>query len=288
MITLFAYQEEELDEQAVQALSRLWDKPFQNLDAFFELDEDDFKDFDLLLFESLTDRCVLIDWKWGPEDIFWQLERSLPDFRISLTSAVDPETREGDYKITFTINGVNHSLDVPWANPDVLLDYINNLITPRSFIHLNYRDDTYRWLLIPANFDIARFCQIAGMTQNREDLKKQTLPQDLAINPSGKQSAKIFFRPKMFLYKNGQKFFVEYTHGSWAGRILPGQTIKEGVATELQKELDYTGDFTIGNIQFTDYGTDRKGNKIERHAIEITLHNEPTIAAGMKIVLVES
>lgn len=92
--------------------------------------------------------------------------------------------------------------------------------------------------------------------------------KELNINVDGKQTTKVFFDPLILVVgEGGTKTLPQ----NWAGRILPGQAIKEGIAAELKDVYGYTGRFNYENICFRDYAKDRKGNDIERYAITITL-----------------
>lgn len=92
--------------------------------------------------------------------------------------------------------------------------------------------------------------------------------KELSINKDGKQATKIFFDPLVLVVGTGA---TKTLPQNWAGRILPGQTIKEGIAAELKEVYGYTGRFDYENIYFREYAKDRKGNDIERYAVTITL-----------------
>ena len=93
-------------------------------------------------------------------------------------------------------------------------------------------------------------------------------PQQLDINEAGKQAKKIFFQPQIQIVSpnGGRELQVD-----WAGRILPGQTLQEGIGAELKKVYNYSGRFEFRNPYFLDYAKDSKGNNIQRYGIYITL-----------------
>lgn len=94
----------------------------------------------------------------------------------------------------------------------------------------------------------------------------------LSINMDGKQTTKIFFEPRVQVVgKDGTKNLPE----NWAGRILPGQTIKEGIAAELKEVYGYLGRFDYSKIYFKEYAKDRNGNNIERYAVTVALLPKP-------------
>ncbi len=90
---------------------------------------------------------------------------------------------------------------------------------------------------------------------------------DLDLDSS--QKNKIFFTPYI---DEGN----EAVQASWHGRVLPGQTIREGVLAEFKQMQPYDSleDFSINTIEFQDFAKDRKGNTIPRFKIVITLHRK--------------
>jgi hypothetical protein len=89
-----------------------------------------------------------------------------------------------------------------------------------------------------------------------------------SINTDSRQTTKIFFQPKVQVVTNG---ISNVLSTEWAGRILPGQTIEEGITLELKEVYGYTGRFEWSNMDFLDYAKDQKGQDIERYGVDITL-----------------
>lgn len=96
--------------------------------------------------------------------------------------------------------------------------------------------------------------------------------KQLHINKAGKQTTKIFFEPKVRVTTRAG---VKDLPQNWAGRILPGQTIADGIAAELKEVYGYDGVFEYSAIYFLEYAQDRKGRDIERYAITINLLPTP-------------
>jgi len=90
---------------------------------------------------------------------------------------------------------------------------------------------------------------------------------DLSLD--SKQETKIFFTP--FINEGSGAI-----QASWHGRILPGQTIREGVIAEFKQMQPYDDleNFSIDTVEFQDYAKDRKGSTIPRFKIVITLHKK--------------
>lgn len=91
-----------------------------------------------------------------------------------------------------------------------------------------------------------------------------------------KLTEKIFFWPEIFTEVNGKAERLLYVdtnedYANWAGRILPGQTIEEGIATELADTLHYKGNFEYKIWGPVDEALDKKGQKIKRYKIRIKL-----------------
>lgn len=266
MITIeFIDSEKELTKNDIEQLGLLWGTPLQNVEAFFN--SQDPHDFYSLFYESLlVDRAINIDWRWAPEDIVGQITYLLPKHGIELVSSNEIKAQDGEitYKIEFKLDNHHYKLEVPFEEPGAMFDFLNKLIHPHQFIALDTKSDEYCWLLISDSFDISELCKIAGLRRSSTEKQSKAVAENANIKLEGKQSVKLFFKPTIYLYKNGQRYVVKYKYpnvagyGTWAGRILPGQTIHEGVAAELRKELNYFGPFEIENVTFHDYGADRK------------------------------
>jgi hypothetical protein len=93
-------------------------------------------------------------------------------------------------------------------------------------------------------------------------------PDKLDLNENGKQTAKIFFTPQIQIIApaGGRDLPVD-----WSGRILPGQTIDEGIAAELKEIYGYTGKFGWRNPYFKEWAKDNQGNNIQRFGLYVTL-----------------
>jgi hypothetical protein len=119
------------------------------------------------------------------------------------------------------------------------------------------------------------------ITLSAEDIQNpqlhDTAPRKQSINKDGVQTTKIFFQPWILSVDTEG---VHEVPVDWAGRILPGQTIHEGIAAELQEVYGYTGEFDFSNIAFMDYAKDKKGNTIERYAIHITMYPDGAHVRG--------
>lgn len=94
-------------------------------------------------------------------------------------------------------------------------------------------------------------------------------PSKLDINEDGRQTTKIFFKPQIQVItpSGGRELRVD-----WAGRILTGQTLEEGIAAELKDVYDYSGRLEWRDPYFLDWAKDNQGNAIQRYGIYITLY----------------
>lgn len=126
---------------------------------------------------------------------------------------------------------------------------------------------------------VQQILQDLGVTfEQAKTLNPKNMDQNQIINhiddllAEGKQTTKIFFDPLVLVVGSEA---TKTLPQNWAGRILPGQTIEEGIAAELKDVYNYTGRFAHENIYFQEYAKDRKGNTIERYAVTITLFPSP-------------
>jgi len=85
----------------------------------------------------------------------------------------------------------------------------------------------------------------------------------------GTQTDKIFFSPIIQVIANNT---IRHLQNNWNGRILPGQTLKEGIANELKEVYGYSGAFIYyGVYLLDDKAKDKSGQDIERYSIQINL-----------------
>jgi hypothetical protein len=121
---------------------------------------------------------------------------------------------------------------------------------------------------------------ISKLLKQVEEQKKQeenaiyggTYPKKLDIVEEGKQTKKIFFRPNQISIIKPNNNKGKTIIANWNGRIMPGQTLEEGIATELKEVYGYTGEFDFTKPTFLDFAKDKKGNLIQRYNILITLY----------------
>ena len=98
-------------------------------------------------------------------------------------------------------------------------------------------------------------------------------PEKLDINESGAQTTKIFFVPQIQVMSPRGGYELEV---DWAGRVLPGQTINDGIATGIKEVYGYTGKFEWRSPYFKDWTKDNQGNDIQRFGLYITLYPSGT------------
>lgn len=92
--------------------------------------------------------------------------------------------------------------------------------------------------------------------------------------------SKIFFIPLIFiLLPDEAEEMLLYTDNEskklldnvWAGRLLPNQSVREGVLRELNETLGYTGRFVVSRSDFFDTQKDKQGNSVNRYKIQVIL-----------------
>jgi cell wall assembly regulator SMI1 len=95
----------------------------------------------------------------------------------------------------------------------------------------------------------------------------------LDIVEYGPQTTKIFFVPDIQVITGDGQFKLD---ADWAGRVLPGQTLSEGISAEVKEVYGYSGRLEVGNVLFLDHAKDNKGNDIQRYKITIRLYPNDT------------
>lgn len=271
MLSLLYTSQENLSEESVQTILNLLEvSPTPDITDFLNNAEE--KDFYTFFFDVLIENdiaCALdIDWKWKPDDIFWQLESYFTN-RVKLLSS---EWIQGDesYQIEYMFDGRSTMLNVPFANPDELLDSISQHLKDREFIAINFLEDRYSWIIVSNDFDTELFCTLTGLAVEKPAPRPE-IPKNFA--EGYKQTEKLFFSPTIF-YVDEKQVGYEMPGQVWAGRILPGQTIREGIATELKAELNYLERFDYSYNGFEGTFKDRKGRDIKRYSLTIYLFDK--------------
>jgi hypothetical protein len=243
--------------------------PAPNSDQFLSNPESERTFYDFF-FEVLVENdisCALtLDWKWEPDDLFWQLERHLSKEVISLNNSESISAKL--YRIEILIYGKPQTLLISINNPHWLLDELSRQLKNTRFIDVVSPEDHYSWLITPKHLDIDRLRSLTGLTTKK--LKTET-PKSFA--EGYRQSEKLFFSPTI-IYVDKSQVGYEMPGQVWAGRILPAQTIKEGIATELKEELNYTGRFSYSYDGFEGLFKDRKGRDIKRYRLTICLFDK--------------
>jgi hypothetical protein len=152
---------------------------------------------------------------------------------------------------------------------------IDKLLVDEALME-DYSDDIDTRLLVRAGASEASLAKLRNYL-DQHTYYAPTL-DELSINMEGRQTTKLFFHPQIQLFaKDGGKELDI----AWSGRILPGQTLKEGIAAELKEVYGYTGRFDFRNVYFLDYAKDNKGQDIERYGLYIALY--PTELDTLKI-----
>jgi hypothetical protein len=164
------------------------------------------------------------------------------------------------------------SVRVALGNPDALLDAISKHMEKKSFIALDWSQDRHSWLLVPKSFDIDAFCKITGGAFEQPKVTQaQRPPEEFA--EGYKVREKIFFTPQI-IYIGSDKTGFDMPGQVWSGRILPGQTVRDGTAAELMTELKYSGRFDYAYDGYLGVTKDRRGKNIKRYGIKVYLYDK--------------
>jgi len=274
MISLVANQElHKLDSTRLQTLFHLLDINLPpNTPGFLDTDNvsHNFYDFffDILLDKELP--CAInIDWRFSPEDIFWHFEKYYADASIQYLTD-EYANDEGLYNITYRHNSEEIHTTVSEDHPSQLVTELVSLLPDREVIEIDFLEDSYSWLIIPKGFDVAVFCDVTGLEYKETQEKLNVAPK--FFTEGYKQIEKIFFTPTIF-YVDDTKNIYHMPNQFWSGRILPGQTVREGIALELQETLQYEGRFDYQYEDFIGVDQDRKGRNVNKYHLSIFLYD---------------
>lgn len=283
-----------LDEQALTELFHVLgivNPP--DTSKFLQINNPEERTFYQLVTQVLTMNgvsTIIAPDKWEPANLFYQLKRVLNGHDIELLD--ETENREYEaYDISFTIDGVEESITVDTTDPSLLFSVISKHSKGWEFVrlvsHLKERRSV-EWMLTPIPFDTDKFKKLTGCSEMRIEWKsslvaRYTTGRTPTVSQIAPLTKKVFFRPSSFCLVDGEVKYLSYSDAAgnpmhWAGRVLPGQTFTEGIATELDRVLRYKGKFEFYNFKFLDYVPDKEGKQIERYAFTLKLL-EPVTAA---------
>ena len=273
MITLTVANTElkTLDREKADKLVSLLGLKDVEYGEFFSEETCDFYNFYFdVLFEQKTPCAVHTDWKWHPEDIFFQLNKSVLGDGLEVT-AIKDEPGYRAFEVAYLYGANKGGLKVGLAEPSRLLEDIKKNTTylaGRAFVEIDFLEDSYSWLIVPDKFDEDIFMQLTGLSRAKSEQEAAPYPHQLDINQTDRQTKKIFFKPVVQVISGNSGRILE---SDWAGRVVPGQTLREGIAAELKAVYDYSGAFEFSDIHFLDWAKDNKGNDVQRYGIHITL-----------------
>lgn len=239
------------------------DEPHNFVEFFFEV-----------LVEQNIPIALDIDWRWGPDDLFWQVQRYYSDARIELIDAKEifdeKDNSITSWRVKYRLNDDEKEIEVDSGRPSDLLDALKP-DTRSKMIEINFLEDRFSWLIVPDTFNEKRFIEITGA-----ELSQETVPLDVDL--IAPLPNKVFFYPALVGLQRDDKIYGVYcidprTSGiiDWAGRILPGQTFQQGIATELKSVFDYSGSFELGTVSYKDEVPDKQGALIKRYDVWIKL-----------------
>jgi len=297
----------ELDKTAIAELFQvLGASDIPDVSKFMKINYPEERTFYQLVAQVLTMNgisTIIAPDKWEPANLFYQLKRVLKDNVIELSEEAENEEYEA-YDISFKVNDASESTTVDMADPSQLFNVINKHLKSWEFVrlvsHLKERRSV-EWLLVPIPFDADKFKLLTGCIEMRMDWEPSLAPRRTGgraptVSQVEPLTKKVFFLPSTSCSVDGQVRYLSYTDTMgnpmhWAGRVLPGQTCTQGIATELRKVISYKGKFEFYNFKFLDYAPDQEGNQIERYAFSLKLL-EPVTATktstGLIVHLTES
>lgn len=307
MIFLSAYKQlSPLDEVKILELATIigMNRPPKYYREFCENTDNTFYEFFYELLIDQDARCAFeLDWKWHPSDVFGHLEQYFHALDVKLVNiGEDPDYRI--YDVKYSVGDKTYIAQVDDYQPSHLLSDIENHLGGKRIISIHFGEDSYAYLIVSNDLDVERFMSITGLERTKPGVIASPQPRydtrhpNLALNY--KQPQKIFFLPNIiyveddrngyfFCYKKSDSnATVTYNHPVWAGRVLPGQTVKEGIAFELESELGYRGRFDYAFAGYESTIKDKQGKDVHRYKLTILLYDKSfsdTTRSGYKVDL---
>lgn len=229
--------------------------------------------FDVLIEQDIPN-AIDIDWRWAPDDLFWQAQRYFSSSSIELIDAKETYDEISNniksWQVKFRLDNEEKEIEIEFVRPGDLLEALKP-DTQSKFVDINFLEDRYSWLVVPHTFDEQRFTEITGCEPSKE-----ATPLDVDL--VAPLPNKVFFYPAMVSLQRGNETYGVFCINpktnqvvNWAGRILAGQTFREGIATELKSVFRYDGDFEFGSVSFKDEIPDKQGKLIKRYDVWIKL-----------------
>jgi hypothetical protein len=274
MLTLEVDSNKDLDAWSLQKIFEFLKIAAPPDVSSFLAQEDGKRDFHSFFFEVLVEKeipCVVdVDWKWEPEDLIRQIAPQFPDGDLKFIESSLDENEV--YMIVYQLGPTTETLHVGFDEPGTILEVLANGMDDKKFIALDFLEDRYSWLITPKSFYTEAFCVLTGATiAQKEPVSAEDVPE--FFTEDHKLPEKIFFSPSIMYVDNGQMGY-EMPNQVWSGRVLPGQTVREGIATELMKELGYSGRFDYTYEGYRGAFPDRKGRSIKKYAIDVYLYDK--------------
>lgn len=240
-----------------------------------------------VLIENQFPCAIDIDWKWSPEDILWQFNRTLPDPDTVRLLGTDFDANQDIFRVSYRYHDTAKHIEVPFDKPAKLVEALVPYLLGKDIIHIDFGEDSYSWLIVPTGFDIAEFRKLTGLLAPGVPTSEPSLviPENFA--EGYKQTEKIFFTPRItYVERDGTGYSMP--NQFWSGRVLVGQTIHEGIAAELQQEMHYSGQFNYAYDGYIGARQDRKGRDIKSYWVKVFLYDrtfESRMAGGADIQL---
>lgn len=278
MLSFTIDNDKEMDESETQELCSLLGLGSSvHIKDFLAKDETP-HDFYHLFFDVLMEQdipnAIDIDWRWTPDDLFWQAQRYFSNLSVELIDANEIYDEKSNnikaWWVKFTVNSEEKEIEVDFDRPGDLLEAIKP-DTQFTLLDVNFKEDRYSWLIVPDTFDEKRFIELTGGVPSNE-------PTPLDVGLVDPLPNKVFFYPAMISLQRGNETYGVFCINpqtsqvfNWAGRIMAGQTFREGIATELKSVFQYDGDFEFGSVTFKDEVQDKQGKLIKRYDVWVKL-----------------
>jgi hypothetical protein len=290
MTGLITKNEVQIDSERLACLLEYLNiKNSPSLDNFLALPEDEQNLYGFFI-ESQLPNCLMIDWKWKPQDLFPRIERALTGHSINLDNVHENDTYPA-FDTNFSFNGKQISLTIHDEEPNLLFETLNSTLDGQQFIDINFQGDEYAWLLVSNSTNLQELADLIGFTvvntveikrdgfQTREELQNQPqFTEHFDINKPLESEA--MFYPVLYHRVAGDLKRLTFTNSesgetvSYHFTVLEGQRLHDVMTETFHNEISYSGGIEMDWIAESDAIAGAPGQEVPVYNLQVYLSSE--------------
>ena len=243
-----------LDDSSLDALAKLLHTEITDISVFRGLGGDEQTFVELITDMHLPVR-VLVDWKWSVEELFEEVDSALSGHSVKLLDVKDDPTYVA-YEIQYSLDGKNLALAVNSAEPNQLIEQINEQLDHSEFINVNLDGDEFAWILVPKVTDLKALAELVGFSYidsvtvqhdgfpTRESLKPKPFTEHFDINQPLPSAIKVCLVMRHRVDGVLQKVVVKDNDGKrvpYQFQVKAGQLLVDTMKSALKDDIGYEG-----------------------------------------------